>query len=640
MADTVSNNKNDSEYNEIIDSQSVRDAKIDRLAKMIRKHKGKITFYTGAGISTGAGIPDFRSGIGSVTGMPAGKWCHDATKKDWNKAEKNEDAARRAKTISTLQAIPTKSHMALVAMAKAGMLKGLISQNCDGLHRRSGFPPELLAELHGNTNLEYCGWCGKEYMRDFRASSGRHVAGRKLLKEVWPEHKKNKKLINPRRGRHYTGRRCMVVGCEGYLFDSVIDFGDNLPEKHINRGYEMAENCELCIVLGSRCSVSPACEMPIGVGETVGKKLVVVNLQRTAADDVADLRIGAKIDDVMVPVMKKLGIQIPEFALSRCVRVKNSGKKVSVGGFDPDGTPNDLIWNVQARMLVKPNSESATTADTGKTVNKSLHPIMLKVNKECANKRRNAPKPGDSAVISVWPWLNRRNPGLARANFVTGAGKGHSYGIPPTLLSVQDTKFIAQESLDGESISFAPLPSSGERIERLWTDRRWYPAVVGPRMGDTTLRLLYPASNEAEDVNAETFAYGVEWRYPAGTSPARARAAHTRTRTVLVANAGQCRGPRLMHDVDIPQPDASGKVRCSGTTMSVGKHESVKIDTLRLMFRAHYREPPLTLPTPSAGKEQCYRTHYSPSTGMWKVEELDCPDISAVAATAPAISSK
>ena len=58
--------------------------------------------------------------------------------------------------------------MALVALQREGYLLGLISQNCDGLHRRSGFPPQHLAELHGNSNLEYCGWCGAEYLRDFR----------------------------------------------------------------------------------------------------------------------------------------------------------------------------------------------------------------------------------------------------------------------------------------------------------------------------------------------------------------------------------------------------------------------------------------------------------------------------------------
>lgn len=80
------------------------------------------------------------------------------------------------------------------------------------------------------------------------------------------------------------------------MFDSTIDFGDNLPELHINRGYDLANNAELMIVLGSRCSVSPACDMPISVGIS-GRPLVVVNLQSTGADPHAQLRIGAKIDD-------------------------------------------------------------------------------------------------------------------------------------------------------------------------------------------------------------------------------------------------------------------------------------------------------------------------------------------------------
>lgn len=625
MASTVSSNKNDSEYDEIIDSPAVRNKKIDLLVAMIQRHKGNITFYTGAGISTGAGIPDFRSGIGSVTGMPAGKWCQNATRKDWSKNEKRVNAARTAKTTSTLQAIPTQSHMALVAMAKAGMLRGLISQNCDGLHRRSGFPPELLAELHGNTNLEYCGWCGKEYMRDFRASSGRRTAGRVLLAKMWPQHKKNKNLINPRRGRHYTGRRCMVPGCNQYLFDSVIDFGDNLPEKHINRGYEMAENCELCIVLGSRCSVSPACDMPIGVGQTPGKQLVVVNLQRTQADDFATLRIGAKIDEVMVPVMEKLGLAIPEFVLSRCVRVKNHGKMLTVGGFDPDGTPNDLIWNVQARMMAKQNdSKPPLPKDTKQTNNDTLHQIMVKVNKDCPSKRAGAPKPGDSGAVVVWPWLNQRNPGHARVAFVTGGGKGNSYGVPPTMLNVQDTAFITKESEGGKALH--TLPSALERIERLWTDRQWYPAIVSQQMAGGKLRLLYPESNEAEDVDAATFIYGKEWRYPRGSVQAQNREAKAKTsNSVMVVNAGECRGSQLLHSINIPQPDANGKIQCGQKTMPVGKDESVQVDTLRLMFRSHYREPPLTLPTPPPGPEQCYQMLYSPARGTWETKPFVLP---------------
>ncbi len=65
------------------------------------------------------------------------------------------------------QAVPTPSHMSLVALASAGKLKYLVSQNRDGLHRKSGIPPFLISELHGNTNREYCKNCGKEYIRDY-----------------------------------------------------------------------------------------------------------------------------------------------------------------------------------------------------------------------------------------------------------------------------------------------------------------------------------------------------------------------------------------------------------------------------------------------------------------------------------------
>jgi NAD-dependent SIR2 family protein deacetylase len=86
----------------------------------------------------------------------------------------------------------------------------LISQNVDGLHRRSGFPPELLAEVHGNTNLEYCKKCGKQYMRDYRVRTAQKVH------------------------EHKTGRKCV---CGKDLYDSIINFGENLSEKELNNGF-------------------------------------------------------------------------------------------------------------------------------------------------------------------------------------------------------------------------------------------------------------------------------------------------------------------------------------------------------------------------------------------------------------------
>eukprot|EP01083_Nonionella_stella_P153115 491501_1 len=75
---------------------------------------------------------------------------------------------RKKKKMTSFKAVPSASHMALVALAKAGIVKHLVSQNTDGLHRRSGFPIDLLSELHGNSTLEECSLCDKIYMRDFR----------------------------------------------------------------------------------------------------------------------------------------------------------------------------------------------------------------------------------------------------------------------------------------------------------------------------------------------------------------------------------------------------------------------------------------------------------------------------------------
>ncbi len=149
--------------------------------------------FTGAGISTSAGIPDFRG--------PEGAWTLAAT-----------GGKRTKPTTSTIKAIPTPSHMSLVGLFNSGYAKFLISQNTDGLHRKSGVLPHQvcniqnikviwnqIAELHGNSNLEICRKCGKHYMRDFNVSG--HILG----------------LDN-----HMTGRRCAKSGCGGYLCTYII----------------------------------------------------------------------------------------------------------------------------------------------------------------------------------------------------------------------------------------------------------------------------------------------------------------------------------------------------------------------------------------------------------------------------------
>lgn len=118
--------------------------------------------------------------------------------------------------------------MAIKKLVESGHAKFVISQNVDGLHRRSGLAPEMLAELHGNTNLERCESCGKDFLRDYHVRNNPHVH------------------------MHYTGRLCP---CGGKLIDTIINFGENLPEKELDAAFDHSNKADACIVLGTRrCS--------------------------------------------------------------------------------------------------------------------------------------------------------------------------------------------------------------------------------------------------------------------------------------------------------------------------------------------------------------------------------------------------
>lgn len=189
-------------------------------------------------MSTSTGIPDFRG--------PQGVWTLQAQGK------------APMRSVSTLCAIPSPTHMALVELQKRVLLKFLISQNVDGLHRRSGFDPTKLAELHGNANLARCNKCGKELLFDSYVRRASHVY------------------------QHGTGIQCPVPQCGGELCDTIgtlpymdpyqytlsnhdtvpVNFGENLPEGPLNEGWYHSSLADLCLVLGSSLTVTPAASMP------------------------------------------------------------------------------------------------------------------------------------------------------------------------------------------------------------------------------------------------------------------------------------------------------------------------------------------------------------------------------------------
>jgi len=214
---------------------------------------------------------------------------------------KAQGKKRTTKTTDSLCALPSKTHMAIVELQKRNICKYLISQNCDGLHRRSGIDPNKISELHGNGNIEYCEDCGYQYLRDFHA----YRIGR---------------------GRdHYTGRHCVVPTsqgkqCNGRLMESTIDFGQSLPEVPLQKAFQHSQDADLHLVLGSSLTVRPACTMP----KITSKKgnLVIVNLQKTPLDDRAAFHIYSKTDVVMELLFKELNLTIPEWSLTRFMKIK------------------------------------------------------------------------------------------------------------------------------------------------------------------------------------------------------------------------------------------------------------------------------------------------------------------------------
>jgi mono-ADP-ribosyltransferase sirtuin 6 len=211
-----------------------------------------IVVFTGAGISTESGIPDFRGPDGVWTrrdaGLPPPQW-----------------------RVAPDQVAPNPSHMAIVTLQGLGKLQYLITQNTDNLHRRSGIDPDLLAELHGNGQMMRCLDCDREYTRE-------HVG--------W-----NTRKFGPgyRTKTPVAGQpSCMV--CGGRLISSVVNFGDSLPQKELMLAGEHARQCDLMLVLGSSLTVQPAASL-VGSALRSGARVILVNQGETPYDSIATLRL-------------------------------------------------------------------------------------------------------------------------------------------------------------------------------------------------------------------------------------------------------------------------------------------------------------------------------------------------------------
>ncbi|MFK4507703.1 NAD-dependent protein deacetylase [Bradyrhizobium daqingense] len=243
---------------------------VERLGDMIAEAKTIVPF-TGAGLSTECGIPDFRS--------PGGIWTRyrpipfdefvasqEARDESWRRRFAMEEVFAAAK--------PGRGHRALASLYRAGKVPAVITQNIDNLHQASGLAPEHVVELHGNTTYARCIGCGQIFSLDW---------------------------VKQRFDADGAAPNC--TSCDEPVKTATISFGQMMPEDEMQRATALSQACDLFIAIGSSLVVWPAAGFPM-MAKNAGARLVIVNREPTEQDDIADLVIRNDIGETLGPFVE------------------------------------------------------------------------------------------------------------------------------------------------------------------------------------------------------------------------------------------------------------------------------------------------------------------------------------------------
>ena len=255
-----------------MDNQDM-EALAEKVADLILLSK-KLVIFTGAGISTESGIPDFSS--------PGGIWDRfDPDDFTIDKFLSSPEARRKQwrmlrEGILTDKAIPNAAHDAIAVLDGLGKLDCVITQNIDNLHQKAGVPDDKVFELHGNMQWAVCLECGRRY--PFGEIKSRLEKGEEI-----PD----------------------CEACQGMLKPDIVMFGEQLPVEVLEEASRRAMASDLFIVIGSTLIVYPAAYMPIYAVKS-GAKLVIVNLSSTPMDHQAEVVIRAKAGETMSKVAQKV----------------------------------------------------------------------------------------------------------------------------------------------------------------------------------------------------------------------------------------------------------------------------------------------------------------------------------------------
>ena len=234
---------------------------VAKLRDLLTESRRAVVF-TGAGISTESGIPDFRS--------PGGIWTkykpidfsdfvasEDMRRESWRRKFATEEMLQKAE--------PNVGHRAVAKLVRDGKVSSVITQNVDGLHQSAGVPDGRVIELHGNTTYARCLDCGERYELD-------------AIREAFQ--------------RDETLPECAL--CHGLVKTATISFGQSMPPDEMQRAQDETLNCDLFISVGSSLVVYPAAGFP-EIAKRNGAGLVILNREATALDPLADLVLHAEI---------------------------------------------------------------------------------------------------------------------------------------------------------------------------------------------------------------------------------------------------------------------------------------------------------------------------------------------------------
>jgi NAD-dependent deacetylase len=242
----------------------------------------RIIIFTGAGVSTESGIPDFRGPDGIWSKYDPEDFTIDRFLSD-SKVRKLHWELLAGGGLTMTRAQPNPAHYAIAELEKMGKLYGVVTQNVDGLHQKAGVSDNMVFQLHGDLSHARCLSCSTRYP----------------MEEIIEWMKED--IDEPECGE-----------CKGMLKPDAVFFGEQLPYEVLMESESRSRSCDLCVVLGSSLVVYPAALIP-RYAQQGGAKLVIINMGPTEMDRMADIRIEAKAGEVTPQIIdrakSKMGVK-------------------------------------------------------------------------------------------------------------------------------------------------------------------------------------------------------------------------------------------------------------------------------------------------------------------------------------------